>query len=1006
MNCWESGYLDLFSQVLWGLSDKITRGVSNFMKIFSKKLQFAPLICLFLTSMCMCVFAEEIAPEPNNPSIKLQPGFIMYGTGDFRMGSGLGLGGEGRVNQGLRDARPFTGVGSGPYFPSLKIEELNEGGAPPAGSRDMAGVECGGANTPSRTGTAPVSYLVGDVFGIASRLTKSKCDVAKNAGFTNNRYTPSYCSKMIDCRDTKLSEFKGRLGQEVRDRFNMFTAKDYAKASYGYDGETMEELEKLRIFAEKKYNKKFSGEGFCKNRFEKIESSESCVADVFEKTYLEFQANCSEMSLGCYKTPLLGLKSFPAYYNDLAAKDELNKGSGVVASYLESVSDLSAKNTLESDDAFLTSLIKIVDTSAFRNANPEARLKLLHTALFPSESNKYHTDPIFSLDFNFRGNRDDFDKFKKNPQYENLKKIVTGRNLSKEAFKENFEKYRENRALEILSDKGSCEKAPTLNSLCSDFKKIANNETLGKKTKEEMYDLFWRDRGDDPLKIGALERILGIKFDDPKEYAILMDAQRCEIFNISSSYEVASGSLFSPESTFRQNSRTNYGNLERSSASGSAAITERMREIESETRIAPLEETYSKKGLEATRKFHDSIAIAAGSDRYMKLDTAGSIPATSTSDLATATTSTTINTVGDIAKKTTAVMNQDGSNFSSGYSANGYNPNNFNSFDSLAKARLEAEANIAGASNSRSIASNTNFNGKISENLDGSETQSAKSIYELSKKLEATEARLERLQAEAKATKDAQEKAEAQRKAEQENALIKELRSQITELKNDRAKAATVASTPKAADRGEDYYNRPNSNVTATPALAPAPKASSDPKDWAASPDYDASIGKSAVAIASSGGTGRASNGAILTATNAEAQRSLATNSVVMQLDGMTTEAASVEISKKIIELNGLPFFVEEGNLVKQIVPIVKNGKVELDEFGNPKFEKIISGKAGLGKFASKKEKASRAPAAVVAPISSTGDLKRLEEQKLEEERRRVRYEEMKKMTDGLIPAR
>ena len=82
--------------------------------------------------------------------------------------------------------------------------------------------------------------------------------------------------------------------------------------------------------------------------------------------------------------------------------------------------------------------------------------------------------------------------------------------------------------------------------------------------------------------------------------------------------------------------------------------------------------------------------------------------------------------------------------------------------------------------------------------------------------------------------------------------------------------------------------------------------------------------------------------------------------------------------------------------MVKEIIAVVKDGKVLLDEKGNPIYEKIVKGKVGDKKFAKVKDK-NRAPAA----ITDAADLKRDQEEKMK--RDRAEYLKLKNLTNGVI---
>ena len=85
--------------------------------------------------------------------------------------------------------------------------------------------------------------------------------------------------------------------------------------------------------------------------------------------------------------------------------------------------------------------------------------------------------------------------------------------------------------------------------------------------------------------------------------------------------------------------------------------------------------------------------------------------------------------------------------------------------------------------------------------------------------------------------------------------------------------------------------------------------------------------------------------------------------------------------------------------MVKEIIPIVKDGKVLVDDKGKPLFEKIVKGKVGDKKFAAvdaNPNGGTRAPSSITTPA----DLSRDQEDQMKRER--ARYLKLKQITDGI----
>lgn len=95
---------------------------------------------------------------------------------------------------------------------------------------------------------------------------------------------------------------------------------------------------------------------------------------------------------------------------------------------------------------------------------------------------------------------------------------------------------------------------------------------------------------------------------------------------------------------------------------------------------------------------------------------------------------------------------------------------------------------------------------------------------------------------------------------------------------------------------------------------------------------------------------------------------------LLTKLDGMGNAAAVNEtINKLIYSESGRPFYIEEGGLVKQIVPEIVNGKILINEEGKAVYKKILKGKVGEFKIALEQKEVSE------TNLESPADLKRAE---------------------------
>lgn len=269
-------------------------------------------------------------------------------------------------------------------------------------------------------------------------------------------------------------------------------------------------------------------------------------------------------------------------------------------------------------------------------------------------------------------------------------------------------------------------------------------------------------------------------------------------------------------------------------------------------------------------------------------------------------------------------------------------------------------------------------------------------MTDLMKRLASAEEKVDKMKA---ANEEAENNRIKQKKIDEENALIKDLKGQIADLKTAKEKKESTAAVAVAApiveqqkaQTGNVYASSFNNGSSSAPARQEAAPKAAD--------NYDAGRANNSASNNNSSSGRSGMNSAILSSSNNTDNKVLPSGIVITTVDGMTTEKATQTISNRILELNGTPFYIEEGGMVKEIIAVVKDGKVLLDDKGNPIYEKIVKGKVGDKKFAKVKDK-NRAPAA----ITDAADLKRDQEEKMKRER--AEYLKLKNLTNGIIKSK
>lgn len=215
-----------------------------------------------------------------------------------------------------------------------------------------------------------------------------------------------------------------------------------------------------------------------------------------------------------------------------------------------------------------------------------------------------------------------------------------------------------------------------------------------------------------------------------------------------------------------------------------------------------------------------------------------------------------------------------------------------------------------------------------------------------------------------------------QQKANEENKKISELQKQIDDLKarpktsEDDSKntaainPAAAIITSKTAPVSEEISNESRASLA-----LPENRGREISSNQALAPENSSSnaMGRTPASLNNGGSAlaGSSKSGIVLTKT-----------------EGMTPEKFTETITAKILEMEGQPFLIEEGGMIKEIIPEVKDGKIILDKEGKPVFAKLVKGDVKSKKFA-KMKIIGREPASIV----TNADLARDQEEQLKRKR-------------------
>jgi len=242
----------------------------------------------------------------------------------------------------------------------------------------------------------------------------------------------------------------------------------------------------------------------------------------------------------------------------------------------------------------------------------------------------------------------------------------------------------------------------------------------------------------------------------------------------------------------------------------------------------------------------------------------------------------------------------------------------------------------------------------------------------------------------------------AVKKVDDESAVTKELASLQAELdamkKAPVKKAVVSVASPTANIEQEQIRNKVFSNTLQNSISAESSVANSRAPSAVAPSTNSSSVSESSRSSGASVGPSSKEASAAISGNSSNSDSGGKIESIVLaKIDSSNGALASREsISNMIFAESGKPFYIEEEGLVKYIVPEVVDGKIIVDDKGQPVFKKIVKGKIGEFKIADNDKKKKKA--------TSPADVKKMDELN---RRPVIRYKEFKDVikASGVIKA-
>ena len=557
-------------------------------------------------------------------------------------------------------------------------------------------------------------------------------------------------------------------------------------------------------------------------------------------------------------------------------------------------------------------------------------------------------DPAFSFDSDFLYGSAAVSK--KSAHYEFFAKMLAKPINSAQA-RSAIESYRKEYSKNALTK--NCSTVPTFTQICNRATFISKSNTLEQRNRADVAAKMREDKDDVRFEQMKMLYPRGVVTKD--DYNIVLDAQRCKAFGFTSHkkdyYSDLPGTVQYPllPSLVGLNSPYNY-EISYTPPS-SAGVKENSSPL---LQINPV----NGSGFSDIKK---DLREAIPSETMVSGSATDSVHLKKPEELSTLS-NTFSQGLKDSASSVSSGLDYQAANFNSGA--------NFNNFNDSSASGKNLTDSIAAKPEETQSAETKALNDKISD---------------LTKKLSLAEENIDRIKSEKEAAALA---AEQQQKVDEENKSIADLKSQIADLKAQNIKSEKISSE-----------NRSRASLASAESTATTPKVATTSQEVSSAESTNAkksiseadaqSGGRGNFSAANESSTNAASTGrSPAQASGSSSVASAKSSFVLTKVDGLSEEKVAETINEKIMESDGLPFEIEEGGMVKQIVPIIKDGKVLLDDKGHPRYEKVVK-----RKVAKKEVAKARTPAS----IDNSADLKRDEEEKIKYER--AEYLRLKKLT-------
>lgn len=839
--------------------------------------------------------------------------------------------------------------------------------------------DIGGCSQQGQESSNPGFGLAPVILASKAVTSKLSCNLADTQ--TRDRLNGPNCVYLVNCIKSKIND-KNFPEEIYQVNIPKYVAEDFVVIKFDTNIEEMEKVEQVRLFAESKYGKAMTSK--CKSPFNYDSSNESnkksCDISLLNDGFNNLQKDCTRRQ-SCYNSNLTKGLKYSKFLENYKADKPIDSQA---QAYFDAKISLNVTDSLMED----SELVASIGTLTSSNDSDEKKVDTIFLKL-KEYFQQGKLDPVIGSDKIFFEST--VAPSSASIHYDSIKKLVKNSH-SIESAKKAFEDYRKGLAKSILNK--SCPVVETITDICADATKISKNKKVSQYNLSKKSNLKVLPADDKEISLERFEKIKKsfLNFGSYDDFNIFMDSERCRTLGYVDPYPWEGYNLHLPTHnlSLAQSTISHYFSINESNVGGRDSY------------LSPEITALGDSAIPTTRANR-----SLGTSGDVLAPTQLSIP--SSSSLVAAISSTNASTaLGSENSSSTTDFSKKLSGEKSAIHSMAKDPTQ--SIDSFGNFNNINEDNKMFQSNSLHSLDSGEKNlsrGELAERAIIGDSGSNEKINELQKKLAASEGSIEKMKAEKEASEAERVR---QKKSDEDEKIIADLKNQVNTL-NDKILQKDQGSQSGLSPSLSNSNNaREVGNLSSNKSINVENVNSSDMSN-SSQPTSSIEIGqqgqKEFSSISSSAGVGvnspfntGAQGQSKSSMSSSLANGSLANMGIILsKMDGLSEEKVAETIGNKIQELQGQPFLIEEGGVIKQVVPEIKNGKVVLDEKGKPIFTKITKGKVGDSKYAKliQDNKSNRSP----AQVESSADLKRDEEERLKKER--AEYLKLKKLTSEAV---